>query len=354
MKYQFPILLFFLLLISPALFADLGDDLKKVSDNASIKLGGDTLIQDKEPIEIRAYFSYSKAISWNLADTLYLEEHLAFDVQDTTEVKLNITNGKQTIDSTITLFGPQDIALGAFLGQTNRPIKDQSFNSWKVTLEGLNDVKYDMVWYSAITNDSLFFKRDSTRTQKLSEMPVRIETFSPEVELIKMETNKGNMLIWLYDATPKHKANFMKLTKEGFYNGLIFHRVIKNFMIQGGDPDGNGRGGPGYKTDAEILPELSHDFGALAAARQSDFINPQRQSSGSQFYIVENPNGTPHLDGNYTVFGYVIDGRETITAIGAVETAPGDKPLQDVIMQKVEVVKMTKRDVEEKYEYVIK
>ncbi|MEE1222156.1 MAG: peptidylprolyl isomerase, partial [Bacteroidaceae bacterium] len=111
---------------------------------------------------------------------------------------------------------------------------------------------------------------------------------------VKIITPKGDILVRLYDETPLHRDNFIKLVREGYYNGTLFHRVIKDFMIQGGDPDSKGApadkmlgmGGPGYTIDAEILPTLCHKRGALAAARQGDEVNPERRSSGSQFYIV--------------------------------------------------------------------
>ena len=112
---------------------------------------------------------------------------------------------------------------------------------------------------------------------------------------VLIKTSLGDIKVELYDATPQHRDNFIKLVKEGFYNGTLFHRVIKNFMVQGGDPDSIGApagkslgtGGPGYTVPAEIVyPQLFHKRGALAAARQGDEVNPQRNSSGSQFYIV--------------------------------------------------------------------
>ena len=158
---------------------------------------------------------------------------------------------------------------------------------------------------------------------------------------ILMETSKGTMTIVLYNETPLHRDNFIKLTKEGYYDGLLFHRVIKNFMIQGGDPESRnapagkqlGMGDPGYKIPAEILPQIKHKKGSLAAARDN---NPQKASSGSQFYIVHNENGTPYLDGQYTVFGEVIKGFDVIDAIANVQTAPGDRPIEDV-----KIIKMT-------------
>lgn len=236
---------------------------------------------------------------------------------------------------------------------------------------------------------------------------------------VKIETSLGDIIVRLYDETPLHRDNFLKLAGEGYYDGTIFHRVIANFMIQGGDPDSknptpNGRygtGGPDYTIEAEIKPELFHKRGALAAARQGDQVNPERRSSGSQFYIVwgdtykdgqlsqlskqmkmmaeqnafdklarENRakimemrrnrdqagllalqdllssqaremakgqaglsevqktaystiGGTPHLDGQYTVFGEVIEGLDVVEKIQSVKTRPGDRPVEDIKMK---------------------
>ncbi len=243
-----------------------------------------------------------------------------------------------------------------------------------------------------------------------------------------METSKGNMKIKLYDETPQHRDNFVKLAEAGFYDSLLFHRVINEFMIQGGDPESKGaapntrlgNGGPDYLVPAEInYPTLFHKKGALAAARTGDNVNPERQSSGSQFYIVQGKTyndegfeaiekryqdmkrqqlfyqtledykdtlqvlqeagnqegfmdmrvvieevveqkladepkqtipeevkevyrtrgGVPHLDDNYTVFGEVIEGLDIIDSIAAVNTNQMDRPLEDVYIVKVKVLK---------------
>ncbi|MFK7796906.1 MAG: peptidylprolyl isomerase [Aureispira sp.] len=190
--------------------------------------------------------------------------------------------------------------------------------------------------------------------------------YSPIVELI---TDYGTMELQLYASTPKHRDNFVKLVKEGFYDSLLFHRVIDNFMIQGGDPISKGvapnimlgNGGPGYTIPPEFVDSLIHLKGALAAARQGDMVNPKKVSSGSQFYIVEGqpvkPNmlsqmqersgiryteaqkkayategGTPHLDGAYTVFGRVISGMDVLEKIAAVPVR-GSRPTNNVIMK---------------------
>ena len=187
--------------------------------------------------------------------------------------------------------------------------------------------------------------------------------------IVIISTKYGDIKIRLYDETPKHRDNFLKITKEGFFDGLLFHRVIKNFVVQGGDPDSKkattgmllGNGGPGYDIPSEINPELKHKRGAVGAARESDDVNPERKSSGSQFYIVvgkkfsdedmnkvelkykrkfsekdrelyKTTGGTPHLDGNYTVFGEVIEGMDIVDKISIVATDSNDRPVEDIKM----------------------
>jgi len=151
-----------------------------------------------------------------------------------------------------------------------------------------------------------------------------------------IETDMGTIKIKLFpEFAPKTVENFVKLAGEGFYDGLIFHRVIPGFMIQGGDPDGNGQGGPGYTVPAEITPNLVHFKGALATARLPDQINPNKDSSGSQFYIVQ--GDARFLDNNYTVFGQTFEGMDIVDAIAAVDRDGNDKPLEDIVMEKVTV-----------------
>ena len=164
-----------------------------------------------------------------------------------------------------------------------------------------------------------------------------------EEPVFDIVTNYGTIKIKLYKDTPLHKANFSKLALSGFYDGLLFHRVINGFMIQGGDPltkdPANaakfGTGGPGYTIPAEILPEHHHKKGALAAARRGDAANPMKESSGSQFYIVQNEQACAQLDGAYTVFGETIEGLDVIDKIAAVETDPRDRPLAQVKIVKI-------------------
>jgi cyclophilin family peptidyl-prolyl cis-trans isomerase len=156
--------------------------------------------------------------------------------------------------------------------------------------------------------------------------------------LLKIKTTDGTMTVKLYSVTPLHRDNFVKLAKSGFYNGLLFHRVIKGFMIQGGDPftrDSTkvaqfGTGGPGYTIPAEIVPGLTHKKGALAAARRGDMVNPAKESSGSQFYIVHDPDNCVHLDGEYTIFGEVVEGLDVIDKLASERTDFRDRPVKDV------------------------
>lgn len=202
-----------------------------------------------------------------------------------------------------------------------------------------------------------------------------ISAYSQERVKVKIYTNFGDMILELYDETPLHKDNFLNLVKNGFYDGTLFHRVIPGFMIQGGDPVSKednpkqslGNGGPGYTIPAEFNPKLIHKKGALAAARMPDGVNPKKESSGSQFYIVEGQvydektlglfanrmgvafddeqkktysqvGGTPHLDGSYTVFGEVIQGFEIISKISNVKRDKNNLPLEKVTM-KVSLIK---------------
>ncbi len=129
-----------------------------------------------------------------------------------------------------------------------------------------------------------------------------------------LDTDRGTVVIELYPAVaPKTVENFETLIKKGFYNGLTFHRVVPDFVVQGGDPKGDGSGGPGYDLPAEISPVEKHLRGSVAMARLGDEVNPQRKSSGSQFYICLEPQ--PFLDGKYTVFGGVVEGMDVVDKI---------------------------------------
>ncbi len=175
--------------------------------------------------------------------------------------------------------------------------------------------------------------------------------------LVTISTPFGEMVAVLYDETPRHKENFLKLAKSGFYHNTTFHRIIPNFMVQGGDQNSkdddktnDGAGDVGYQIPAEIIPERKHVRGALAAARQGDMVNPKRESSGSQFYIVHNPNGTPHLDNKYTVFGQVISGLDVVDKIATQPKDSRDRPLTDIRMT-VKVEKLKKKKITKKFGY---
>lgn len=201
---------------------------------------------------------------------------------------------------------------------------------------------------------------------------------------IEFVTNYGSIVLRLYDSTPLHRDNFIRLVKSGFYDSTLFHRVINNFMIQGGDPDSKrakpgqplGNGGPKYTVPAEFRVSIFHRKGVLAAARESDDVNPQKASSSSQFYIVQGRKftdgaldtleirrlggrkipadqrevyktigGTPHLDQNYTVFGEVVTGLDVVDKIAATPTSKDvdrDRPLEDVRIMKAKLIKRKK------------
>ena len=162
----------------------------------------------------------------------------------------------------------------------------------------------------------------------------------PQFEMV---TSHGTMKIKLYNMTPKHRDNFVKLVKEKYYDGIRFHRVIEGFMIQTGDPFSRdttlasrwGQGGPSYTVPAEFVNEYWHKKGALAAARKGDMANPTKASSGSQFYIVHDENACLHLDGQYSIFGEVIEGLDVIDKIAVVPTDMYDRPYEDVIIETI-------------------
>ena len=165
--------------------------------------------------------------------------------------------------------------------------------------------------------------------------------------VVVIKTSMGTIKAKLYNDTPQHRDNFIKLANEGWYNGSPFHRVIKNFMIQSGQ-NANGRLDPGYTIPAEFKDNHFHKNGALAAARQGDEVNPKKASSGSQFYIVHDPAHCKHLDGNYTVFGEVTEGLDVVDKIATVETGPNNVPIKPVTIISVTVEKGCGKDCEKK------
>lgn len=145
------------------------------------------------------------------------------------------------------------------------------------------------------------------------------------------DTSMGIIKIELFeDKAPITTKNFIDLTEKGFYNGLIFHRIIDDFMIQGGDPEGRGSGGPGYKIPDEFHPDLKHDSAGILS-----MANSGPNTGGSQFFITLAP--TSWLDGKHAVFGKVTEGMDVVKAMGKVEKGPNDKPVKDVVMNKVTI-----------------
>jgi cyclophilin family peptidyl-prolyl cis-trans isomerase len=179
----------------------------------------------------------------------------------------------------------------------------------------------------------------------------------PETSYYQISTRLGDMVVRLYDETPQHRDNFRRLVAQDFYDGTTFHRVIEGFMVQGGDPESRpggdpemvGQGGPGYTIEAEIVQGLTHSRGALAAARQGDMVNPERRSSGSQFYIVH--WHAPHLDGQYTIFGELVDGFETLDLIAGADTRrrQGQAAPPQLMDQPAELIRM---EITPIYDYV--
>ena len=157
----------------------------------------------------------------------------------------------------------------------------------------------------------------------------------PEEPVFDIETNLGTIKVKLYSKTPLHRENFEKLALGGYYDSLLFHRVINGFMIQGGDPF-KMLGVP-RKILREFVPEYTHKKGALAAARRGDVANPKKESSGSQFYIVQDANACAQLDGAYTVFGETVSGLDVIDRIAQVATDQRDKPLMDVRIKTIKL-----------------
>jgi len=178
--------------------------------------------------------------------------------------------------------------------------------------------------------------------------------------LVVIGTSFGEMTVVLFKETPAHRRNFLKLASQHFYDSTTFHRIIKGFMIQGGDPNskdsnpGNdGQGGPGYTIPGEFNPDFTHIQGAIAAARMGDGVNPEKRSSGSQFYLVENPQGTPFLNNNYSVFGITVKGVSVIQKIADQAKSAGDRPEKDIkIWVKIVPIKMQKVTETYGYDYI--
>lgn len=200
---------------------------------------------------------------------------------------------------------------------------------------------------------------------------------------VTIQTDKGDITLMLFDETPAHRDNFVRMCDEGFYDSLLFHRVIESFVIQAGDPTSRGaepgerlgEGDAGHKVEPEFVDGLVHIRGAVGAAREGDAVNPGKLSSGSHFYIVQGRNGldeaaidksgntysdtirrrylreggTPFLDGNYTVFGYVIEGMDVVDDIAASATDEFDRPAEDIVITGTRTGRLSREETEKYY-----
>lgn len=216
----------------------------------------------------------------------------------------------------------------------------------KKILVGITAVCIIAVMISSCANGNKKAKKEAQQQKQAvekAEAKKRAEVDSlmallPEEPIFDIKTNFGTIRVQLFKDTPKHRDNFARLALSHFYDGLLFHRIIKGFMIQGGDPntrnldapDTFGKGGPGYTIPAEFVPEHKHVKGALAAARRGDKANPAKESSGSQFYLVQDAKTCAQLDGEYTVFGKTIEGLDIIDKIAQVRTDKRARPINYV------------------------
>jgi len=246
---------------------------------------------------------------------------------------------------------PDDVAWG----NENNP--DLFVKVW-FDAGGRVDVNYfhvsvpDIEVCSALPDQGTYSKKGTTL---MSDRYIRhgydMDPAQFQYEMVRIETSYGDIVMWLYDETPLHKENILRLTEAGFYNGSIFHRVIDDFVVQGGSPGPSWTGSLPDLIDAEFNKSLTHVYGALGAARTSS-NNPEKKS-GSQFYIVEDANGEHGLDMNYTVFGHVIHGMDAVGTIAEVETNSKDRPLEDIPMTKVEKILLTEKELLDTYGFVI-
>jgi peptidyl-prolyl cis-trans isomerase B (cyclophilin B) len=168
--------------------------------------------------------------------------------------------------------------------------------------------------------------------------------------LVLIHTDYGNMLVWLYDQTPFHRDNFLQLTKDKFYDSLIFHRILPNTVIEGGDSSGDGTGGKATPLAPEFHDSITNIYGAIGAVMEN---TPTKNTNGTQFYIVVNKSGVHSRDKTYTVFGQVIDGMSATDAIVLVDRGPNDKPLANIYMTKVEVIQYTEEELKTLYKFII-
>ncbi len=236
----------------------------------------------------------------------------------------------------------------------------------------MKNIKFFIILLSITALSSCSSQKKIESEQKETAKSATTETKNNKMTQILIKTSMGDITIALYNETPLHRDNFIKLVKESYYDGVLFHRIIKGFMIQTGDPDSKtakpgqrlGMGGPAERIPAEFVPTLFHKRGAVAAARDN---NPAKASSGSQFYIVDGDifpqdkldmiaartgktfspeqvrayttiGGAPFLDGDYTVFGEVVSGMEVVDKIAAQEKDGNDRPLEDIKIISAKVI----------------
>ena len=209
-------------------------------------------------------------------------------------------------------------------------------------------MKKSLVILIATAIVGLFSCNNNSKNNIKMDTKLAFDTTSvAENPIFDIETTEGTIRIKLYKETPLHRDNFVKLAAESFYDNILFHRVIDGFMIQAGDPLSKdpanaskfGTGGPGYTVPAEILPQLNHKKGALAAARRGNMANPQKESSGSQFYIVQDAEACAQLDGEYSVFGETISGLEIVDKIAQTPVNQQDRPVKEVKIISIKLIK---------------
>ncbi len=201
----------------------------------------------------------------------------------------------------------------------------------------------------------IFLLASITAIGSCKKKPKESPPKEPTEKIIEIQTDFGNMYMWLYKQTPQHRDNFLKLASEKYFDSTTFHRIIVNFVIQGGDPNtkdadttNDGNGGPAYTIPAEFIDSIKHDYGAVGAARDN---NPAKASNGSQFYIVVNKSGQHSLDKNYTVFGKIFKGIEVAnTIVVQPKNKKNDRPYTNIRM-KVRVLEKTLNQLKAEYNF---
>ena len=294
---------------------------------ANIKFDGKEI--GKTPVTLKNLLIGEHTLEFSMPGYATAYEKATITEGQTTQINATLYNGKQ-VEITSNPTGADLFIDDKPFGKT--PYSGNlSFGNHKLQIEkeGKKATKDVMVNQQGNPNDYKFNLNLISKT----------ETNMQVINFV-IHTDLGDMKGFLYNETPQHRDNFVKLAKSGYYDGTLFHRVINAFMIQGGDPNSKnakpgqalGMGGPGYTIPAEINPTIKHKKGALAAARTGGSSNPLKASSGSQFYIVEPDNGTHFLDNEYTVFGEITEGLDVISKIATVQKDKSDRPIKDITM----------------------